>query len=32
MEHYKSSPGNYLSHILGHEGKNSLFSKLKEEG
>lgn len=29
---YKNSPAKYWSHVIGHEGKNSLFSKLKDEG
>lgn len=32
MPEYKSSPASYWSHILGHESKHTLFSKLKEEG
>ena len=31
-EHYKIKPQNYLSHLIGHEGKNSLLSMLKAEG
>ena len=27
---YKSGPGHYLSHLIGHEGKGSLLSELKE--
>lgn len=30
--HYKNCPGNYVSHLLGHEGENSLLSLLKAEG
>ncbi|CAG9319174.1 unnamed protein product [Blepharisma stoltei] len=30
--HYKSKPGNYIAHLIGHEGKNSLLSFLKAEG
>jgi insulysin len=26
---YKSSPGQYLGHLIGHEGKGSLLSELK---
>lgn len=26
---YKSSPGEYLGHLIGHEGKGSLLSELK---
>jgi len=29
---YKSQPLSYLSHLLGHEGENSLLSYLKQEG
>lgn len=29
---YKNQPGNYISHLLGHEGKNSLLSFLIDEG
>lgn len=28
-QHYKSGPGKYLSHLIGHEGKGSLLSELK---
>ena len=28
VEHYKSCPSQYLSHLIGHEGENSLFSLL----
>ena len=28
--HYKSGPGQYLAHLIGHEGKGSLLSELKE--
>ncbi|XP_026744064.1 insulin-degrading enzyme [Trichoplusia ni] len=31
-KHYKSGPGHYLSHLLGHEGPGSLLSVLKERG
>ncbi|RVE50691.1 hypothetical protein evm_004601 [Chilo suppressalis] len=31
-KHYKSGPGHYLSHLLGHEGPGSLLSALKERG
>ena len=27
--YYKSSPGDYLAHLIGHEGKGSLLSELK---
>jgi insulysin len=30
-EHYKVKPQSYLSHLLGHEGKNSILSMLKAE-
>jgi len=30
--HYKSSPGDYLSHLIGHEGQGSLLSLLKSKG
>jgi len=30
--HYRSCPGNYISHLLGHEGENSLLSLLITEG
>ena len=30
--HYKSSPTQYLCHLIGHEGKNSLLLKLIDEG
>lgn len=32
VPHYKNSPASYLSHLFGHEGKNSLLSLLIEEG
>jgi len=28
--HYKTNPGGYFSHLLGHEGKGSLLSELKK--
>ncbi|KAJ8667813.1 hypothetical protein QAD02_009476 [Eretmocerus hayati] len=31
-EHFRSRPVNYWSHLLGHEGKGSLLSALKEKG
>ena len=31
-EHLKSKPTHYISHLLGHEGKGSLLSLLKEKG
>ena len=30
--HYKTKPGSYLSHLIGHEGKGSLLSELKARG
>lgn len=30
--YYKNCPGNYISHLLGHEGENSLLSLLVDEG
>jgi secreted Zn-dependent insulinase-like peptidase len=32
LEHYKTKPTFYISNLLGHEGKGSLLSVLKEEG
>ncbi|OWR46486.1 putative metalloprotease, partial [Danaus plexippus plexippus] len=31
-KHYKSGPGHYLSHLLGHEGPGSLLAALKQRG
>ncbi|XP_075989549.1 insulin degrading metalloproteinase [Anticarsia gemmatalis] len=31
-KHYKSGPGHYLSHLLGHEGPGSLLSAFKDRG
>ncbi|XP_039761918.1 insulin-degrading enzyme [Pararge aegeria] len=31
-KHYKSGPGHYISHLLGHEGPGSLLSALKARG
>uniref|UniRef100_A0A6A7G139 Insulin-degrading enzyme n=1 Tax=Hirondellea gigas TaxID=1518452 RepID=A0A6A7G139_9CRUS len=31
-EHYRTSPGHYLGHLIGHEGQGSLLSYLKEQG
>ncbi|XP_063543756.1 insulin-degrading enzyme [Cydia strobilella] len=31
-KHYKSGPGHYLSHLLGHEGPGSLLAELKARG
>lgn len=31
-DHYKTNPGSYLSHLIGHEGKGSLLSELKKRG
>lgn len=30
--HYKNNPGRYISHLLGHEGPNSILSYLMDEG
>ncbi len=30
--YYKTSPGHYLGHLIGHEGKGSLLSELKARG
>ncbi|CAI9736365.1 insulin-degrading enzyme-like [Octopus vulgaris] len=30
--YYKSNPGFYLAHLLGHEGRNSLHAELKAKG
>ncbi|CAD5115557.1 DgyrCDS4521 [Dimorphilus gyrociliatus] len=30
--HYRSNPGHYLGHLIGHEGPGSLLSELKEKG
>ena len=30
--YYKTSPGHYLGHLIGHEGKGSLLSELKSLG
>ncbi|KAL7290058.1 hypothetical protein TKK_0015787 [Trichogramma kaykai] len=32
QEHFRSSPLHYWSHLLGHEGKGSLLSALREKG
>ena len=32
MPHYRANPGKYISHLFGHEGKNSLLSLLIDEG
>ncbi|XP_013403642.1 insulin-degrading enzyme [Lingula anatina] len=32
QEHYKSNPGHYLGHLIGHEGPGSLLSELKAKG
>jgi secreted Zn-dependent insulinase-like peptidase len=29
---YKKHIDEYITHVLGHEGKNSLFSYLKQKG
>ncbi|XP_055383724.1 insulin-degrading enzyme-like isoform X1 [Condylostylus longicornis] len=31
-EYYKSPPENYISHLIGHEGKGSILSELKKQG
>ena len=31
-DHYRSSPGSYLGHLIGHEGPGSLLSELKSRG
>lgn len=30
--HYRNSPGEYISFLIGHEGENSLLSLLIREG
>lgn len=30
--HYRTRPGSYISHLIGHEGENSLLSLLIDEG
>ncbi|CAB4064603.1 IDE [Lepeophtheirus salmonis] len=30
--YYKSSPSNYIAHLIGHEGKGSLLSELRARG
>ncbi len=32
MDHYKTPPSKYVSHLLGHEGKGSLLSFLIGKG
>ncbi|MGH0118605.1 UNVERIFIED_CONTAM: hypothetical protein FKN15_050114 [Acipenser sinensis] len=32
QKHYKSNPGHYLGHLIGHEGPGSLLSELKSKG
>ncbi|XP_031777802.1 insulin-degrading enzyme isoform X2 [Nasonia vitripennis] len=32
QEHFRAAPVHYWSHLLGHEGKGSLLSTLKEKG
>jgi len=32
MPNYKKGPASYLSHLIGHEGENSLLSLLIDEG
>ena len=31
-EHYLTTPGDYLSHLIGHEGPGSILSLLKDKG
>jgi hypothetical protein len=31
-EHWREMPDSFLSHLLGHEGKGSLFAQLKDQG
>lgn len=31
-DYYKTNPGHYLGHLIGHEGKGSLLSELKSRG
>lgn len=31
-EHYKAGPGDYVAHLIGHEGPGSLLSELKARG
>ncbi|XP_013766820.1 insulin-degrading enzyme-like [Pundamilia nyererei] len=32
QQYYKSNPGHYLGHLIGHEGPGSLLSELKSKG
>lgn len=32
QKYYKSNPGHYLGHLIGHEGPGSLLSELKAKG
>jgi nardilysin len=32
FEHYTRKPDEYISHLIGHEGRGSLLSALKEKG
>ncbi|XP_034408413.1 insulin-degrading enzyme-like [Cyclopterus lumpus] len=32
QKYYKSNPGHYLGHLIGHEGPGSLISELKSKG
>ncbi|XP_041865501.1 insulin-degrading enzyme-like [Melanotaenia boesemani] len=32
QKYYKSGPGRYLGHLIGHEGPESLFSELRSKG
>jgi insulysin len=31
-QHYQQKPTQYLSHLLGHEGKESIFALIKKKG
>jgi insulysin len=31
-QYYREKPTNYLSHLLGHEGKESIFALIKKKG
>jgi insulysin len=31
-QHYRNSPARYFTHLIGHEGENSLLSLLIDEG
>lgn len=32
IPHYKSNPHKFITHLIGHEGQNSLLALLIEEG